>query len=78
MFKCPIEGCDGTFSTKQGLTMHNTRSHIIKPAPSVKLPAPGESLKITGLFLNENDVVEVQATGLDGVYLLQVTGFRKR
>ncbi|HEY1179350.1 MAG TPA: hypothetical protein VGF17_24610 [Phytomonospora sp.] len=26
-FPCDIDGCDATFDTKQGVTMHNTRKH---------------------------------------------------
>lgn len=26
-FPCPVDGCDSVFDTKQGVTMHNTRTH---------------------------------------------------
>lgn len=75
-FKCGE--CGKKFASQQGLSMHTTRSHTITPAPAPKLPIPGESLRVTGLFLGEGEQVEVQAQGIDGVYLLHVVGYRKR
>lgn len=73
-----VEGVETSGNSASGSPQAFIEQHAdqLPRRERVRQPQPGDTLLVRGLFLGEDDEVEIQATGEDGTYLIKVVAYR--